>query len=98
MGHAYTPGLKVSPKILLKKKRILPLKGDVVVKMGQKVSADDVVARTELPGKVIPVNAANILGVQPADLPNLITVDIGTKLQKGDIYASVKVFFKLFKN
>jgi len=98
MGHAYTPGLKVTPKILLKKKRILPLKGDVVVKKGQKVSADDVVARTELPGKVIPINAANILGVQPANLQQHITVDLGTKLQKGDIYASAKVFFGLFKN
>lgn len=97
MGHAYTPGLKVTPKILLKKKRILPLKGDVVVKKGQKVDADDVVARTELPGKVIPVNAANILGVQPADLHKNITVELGTKLKKGDVYASAKVFFGLFK-
>lgn len=98
MGHAYTPGLKVTPKILLKKKRILPLKGDVVVEKGQKVSADDVVARTELPGKVIPINAANILGVQPADLPEHITVDLDTKLKKGEIYATAKVLFGLFKN
>ena len=97
MGHAYTPGLKVTPKILLRKKRILPLKGDVIVKKGQKVSADDVVARTELPGKVIPINAANILGCQPVDLPNHITVEIGKKLKKGDIYATAKVLFGLFK-
>jgi len=98
MGHAYTPGLKVTPKILLKKKRILPLKGDVVVEIGQRVTADDVVARTELPGKVIPVNAANILGVQPVDLPEHITVETGTKLKKGDVYATAKVLFGLFKN
>ncbi len=97
MGHAYTPGLKVTPKILLKKQRILPLKGDVVVKKGDRVSADDVVARTELPGKVKPVNAANILGVLPADLPKHIIVPVGSVMNKGDIYATAKVFFGLFK-
>jgi hypothetical protein len=98
MGHAYTPGLKVTPKILLKKKRILPLKGDVVVKEGDRLSADDVVARTELPGKVLPINAANVLGVLPVDLPKHITVPIGTVLKKGQVYASAKVFFGLFKS
>lgn len=98
MGHAYTPGLKVTPKVLLKKKRILPLKGDVVVNKGDKVTADTVVARTELPGKVIPINAANILGVQPADLPKHVTVPIGTVLKKDQVYAFAKVLFGLFKN
>ena len=46
MAHAYTPGLKVTEKILVKKHRILPLKGDVIVKVGDKVSPKDVVART----------------------------------------------------
>ena len=98
MGHAYTPGLKVTPKTLLKKKRILPLKGDVVVKKGDIVTADTVVARTELPGRVIPINAANILGVLPDDLPAHVTVPIGTVLKKDQVYAFAKVLFGLFKN
>ncbi|MGB3976573.1 MAG: hypothetical protein WBM02_06340 [bacterium] len=98
MGHAYTPGLKVTPKILLKKQRILPLKGDVIVKKGDRVRADDVVARTELPGKVIPVNAANVLGVLPADLPKHISVPIGSVMMKNQVYATAKMFFGLFKS
>lgn len=96
MAHAYTPGLKVTSKILLTKKRILPLKGNVLVKVGDQVTSDTVVARTELPGKVTPVNAANILGVPPADLPKYILKEIGQPLEKGEIYAQSKSFFGLF--
>jgi hypothetical protein len=60
MAHTYTPGLKVSEKELITKKRILPLKGDVIVKVGDKVHPDDVVARTHLPGPVETTNVANI--------------------------------------
>ncbi len=97
MAHAYTPGLKVSPKLKIVKNRILPLKGDVMVKVGDKVNSDTVVARTELPGKVTPVNAANILGVPPADLKQHVLKDIGTQLEKGEVYALAKAFFGLFK-
>ncbi len=60
MGHAYTPGLKVTAKILLTKNRILPLKGEVVVNKGDRVKPDDVIARTDLPGTVEPINVANM--------------------------------------
>jgi len=39
MAHAYTPGLKVTRKTVLRKERRLPLPGEVVVKVGDKVSA-----------------------------------------------------------
>ena len=68
MGHAYTPGLKVTEKIQVTKKRILPLKGDVLVKVGDKVKPDTVVARTLLPGNVEPFNVANVLGIPPEDI------------------------------
>lgn len=68
MGHAYTPGLKVTEKVLLTKRRILPLKGEVLVRVGDKVKPDTVVAQTYLPGAVEPVNVANILGVPPEDV------------------------------
>ena len=51
MAHAYTPGLKVTDHLHVQKRRILPLKGNVVVKVGDRVNPDDVVARTELPGQ-----------------------------------------------
>ena len=52
MGHTYTPGLTVTPRTVISKKRILPLPGTVLVKTGEAVTSSTVVARAELPGKV----------------------------------------------
>jgi hypothetical protein len=96
MAHAYTPGLKVTDLMTIIKKRILPLKGQVVVKKGDRVSSDTVVARTELPGVVEPINVANILGVPPQDVPENMLKKIGEHAQEGEIIAKAKSFFGLF--
>jgi hypothetical protein len=96
MGHAYTPGLKVTDLMTVVKKRILPLKGQVVVKKGDIVSSDTVVARTELPGIVEPVNVANILGVPPQDVPESMLKKVGDRVQEGEMIAKSKSFFGLF--
>ena len=96
MGHAYTPGLKVTDRILVTKKRILPLKGEVMVKVGDKVDPDTVVARTHLPGAVEPVNVANILAVPPEDVIHYMLKEEGGKVEVGDVIAKSKSFFGLF--
>ena len=52
MGDAYTPGLTVTRSTVVRKTRRLPLAGEVLVKVGDRVAWSDVVARTQLPGKV----------------------------------------------
>ena len=49
MTHAYTPGLRLAEKLQIRKSRNLPLPGDVIVKKGNTVKSDDIVARTNLP-------------------------------------------------
>ncbi len=98
MGHAYTPGLKVTDKILLTKNRILPLKGEVVVKKGDPVHPDDIVARTDLPGTVEPINVANILGLPPEDIGDAMLKKQGDGVEQGDTIALSKSFFGLFKS
>ncbi len=98
MGHAYTPGLKVSNKILLTKNRILPLKGEVIVQTGQRVKPDDIVARTHLPGIVEPMNVANILGIPPEDISDAMLKKEGDTVTKGENIALSKSFFGLFKS
>ena len=90
MAHAYTPGLKVTDRLLVNKSRILPLKGDVVVKVGDKVNPDDVVARTELPGNVVPLNVANKLGIPPEDIYEFMTKKEGDAIEKGEVVAIKK--------
>jgi hypothetical protein len=96
MSHAYTPGLRVTNKMKITKKRILPLKGEVVVKLGDKVKPDTVVARTELPGTVEPINVANILGIPPDDVLEAMVKKEGEMVQMGEVIARSKSFFGMF--
>ncbi|RKX25060.1 MAG: hypothetical protein DRP47_10420 [Candidatus Zixiibacteriota bacterium] len=98
MAHAYTPGLKVTEHLLVKKQRILPLKGEVVVKVGDRVKPDDVIARTELPGNVEPLNVANKIGVPPEDLEMLMLKKEGDQIKKGEPIALKKSFIKWFNS
>ena len=94
---SYTPGLKVTPAALLRFDRRLPLKGEVVVKEGERVAWDQVVARTDLPGRVEMVNLANKLGVDPSELEGRLFKKVGDPLEKGDILAKSKGLFGYFQ-
>lgn len=95
MAQAYSAGLMVTENIVLKKERVLPLKGQVLVKKGDFVQAETVVAETLLPGKVVPFNLANKLGVAPAQLPNFIKVKPGDKITTNTVLAETKGLFGL---
>lgn len=97
MAHAYTPGLKVSEKAVIRKERKLPLWGDVLVNKGDRVKAEDVVARALLPGPVHPKNLAGELGIPPSELKNALIVKKGESIKKGQVIARARVFFGLFK-
>jgi len=98
LAHAYTPGLKVVKRMVIRKQRILPLKGEVLVEQGMAVKAEDVVAKTDLPGNVHPVNVANILGIVPEDLEHFMLVKQGGAVNKDEPIAMTKGFFGLFKS
>ncbi|MFB3845409.1 MAG: hypothetical protein ACE14O_06655 [Candidatus Cloacimonadaceae bacterium] len=95
MGQAYSAGLTVTENTVLRKERLLPLKGEVLVNKGNKVKAEDVVAQTLLPGKVVPLNLANKLGVTPAQLSNFVKVKAGDQIKKGTVLAENKGLFGL---
>jgi len=96
MGTAYTPGLTISADTIVRKVRRLPLKGQVLVQVGDSVNTDTVVARTELPGPVTTVRVAERLGVEPRELPKYLLKQVGDKVQVGEIIAERKSFFGLF--
>ena len=98
MAHSYTPGLKVTASTKLRRERKLPLPGDVLAKEGDRVKAETIVARTELPGNVQTVNAANLLGVLPEDVEECLTKPVGSKVEKGEVFAESKSFFGLFRS
>lgn len=95
MAHAYTPGLKVSARQLISKRRILPLKGEVMAKVGDRVTPDTVVARTFLPGDVEPINVSNQLGLPPEDIPEGMLKKAGDSVEKGEVIARSSPLFGL---
>lgn len=98
MAYAYTPGLKVSDGLLLQKVRRLPLPGQILVKPGQKVISDTIVARTELPGHVNSLNVAGLLGIQPEEINHYMLKTIGQQVAKDEVIASTKGIFGMFKS
>ena len=98
MSQAYTPGLQVSERTVYRARRVLPIAGEVLVQQGQAVEARDVVARTELPGDIVPINLANQLGLPPGDVPGCMLKGEGDQVEAGDVLARTKGIFGMFKN
>jgi hypothetical protein len=98
MGFAYTPGLTVAEHTVIRKIRRLPIKGKVLAEVGQAVEGKDVVARTELPGEVRPINAVSKLGITPDELPELMLKKAGEAVNAGEPFVRTKGLFGLFKS
>ena len=97
MTHSYTPGLTVTERTTVRRRRILPLPGAVLVQVGDAVRADTAVARAELPGKVVPLNLANQLGIAPDEINDYLVKKEKDSVQKDDVLAENKPFIKWFK-
>lgn len=97
MAYAYSPGLKVLKSTVLRRNRRLPIKGQTLVKIGDKVGAEQVVLKTELPGKADVVNVMSLLGCQPHEVKQFMVKPIGDHVEKGELLAMRAAFFGLFK-
>jgi len=95
LAHAYTPGLRVARKTRLTKERVLPLKGNVLVDCGAFVRAEEIVAKTELPGAVTILNVINQLGIEPDEIRQYMLKKEGDTFKKGEPIAANKPLFGL---
>ena len=98
MAHAYTPGLKVLHHTKVKKIRRLPIKGKITKQVGDLLKPGDVVAKTDLPGNVQMLKVANVLNIGPADVPDVMLVAEGDKVNKGQMIAETEGLFGFFKS
>ncbi len=97
MGYAYTPGLTVAEHTEVRRIRRLPLRGDVLVQVGQEVSADTAVARTELPGEVRAINVVGQLGIAAEELPELMLKRDGEPVAANEPFVRTRGLFGFFK-
>ena len=106
MSEAYTPGLKRKEMCLVRNIRRLPLPGEILVKIGEKVSANTVVARIHIPGEFKSLNAADILkivltrrkdGTMSCDLNRYMLKREGDSVNEGEIIAHREILFGMIK-
>jgi len=93
--YAYTPGLKIKESMVVSKFRRLPIPGEVLVKMGDEIRPDTIVAETLLPGDPVIVPAMMKLGITPEGLPSCMLVNVGDHVNEGEILARYSMFFGL---
>ncbi len=98
MAHAYTPGLQISRRTSVWKERLLPLKGQVLVQEGDRVEADTVIARAELPGDIHPVPVADRLGVPPPDLQRYMLKQEGESVEADEPIAETQPWLRFLRS
>ena len=96
-AHAYTPGLKVKRAMIIDKLRRLPIPGEVLHNVGDKVNYDTKVARTEISGEPEIVKVAMILGVEAEDMSRFMLKKPGDKVKEGENIAFYSALFGLIK-
>lgn len=96
-SQAYTPGLKRKTATLVQKTRKLPIPGSVLVKQGTVVKADDVLARTFIPGKVHVINVSGLLGIDVWDTSGHMVKKEVEKVEEKEPIAMSQSFLGLFK-
>ena len=97
MGSAYTPGLTVSGDTVVQRTRRLPIRGEVLVKVGDSVEPDDVLAKAMLPGPQQAIKLAESLGVEAGEVGAFFNLSVGDPVEKGQLIAATKGIWGLFK-
>jgi hypothetical protein len=96
-AYAYTPGMKVKRAVVVRKTRRLPILGEVLVKKGDELGFDTIVAKTDIPGEPNVVRIDEILGVLSEDVPVYMVKKVGDKVEKDEIIAKSSSMFGLIK-
>jgi hypothetical protein len=98
MSKALTPALAVTSRTVVRRRRDLPILGEVLVKEGDLVSGSDVVARAQLDGELRIVRVAELLGIPSADLPSVLRVAEGDSVAEGALLAEMRGLWGLFRS
>ncbi|MEI6521690.1 MAG: hypothetical protein WCO98_16895 [bacterium] len=96
MSAAYTPGLLVTTSAIINRLRRLPINGEVLVKVGDNVDAEDIIACALLPGPVNIIRIAEKLALNQNEIMQYMKVKENDVINKGDVIAETKGFMGFF--
>jgi len=82
------PVTHILPVTTIERRRMLPIAGTVLVRAGQEVQADEVIATADLIGEHISLDLARGLGVPNNKTPGYLKRQIGEEISEGGVIAS----------
>lgn len=79
---------QVTPLTTVRRERVLPAPGEVLVRAGEQVEPTQVVARANLPSdfRILPV--ARLLGVPASQIRRYVRVNLGDEVRRGQVIAA----------
>ncbi|HMO01394.1 MAG TPA: hypothetical protein PKD37_04545 [Oligoflexia bacterium] len=98
MSQLLVPSLKISRCEIIQRKRELPLAGEIIAKIGAKVSPESVIARAVLPGELLIVRVAEKMMISPAEAARGARVKVGDLVEVGQLLSEVSGLFSIFKS
>jgi len=98
MAKALTPALAVTSRTTIRRRRDLPIVGEVLVKEGDLVGGSHIVARAQLDGELRLVRVAELLGIPSTDLLSVVRVAEGDVVQEGELLAEIRGLWGLFRS
>lgn len=86
MKH-YCTLTRVVPATLLRRERMLPTRGKIVVGIDDRVDAVDIIGRYERPGRLIRLDARAALRLGNRSVDNFLKKRLGENVQRGEVIA-----------
>jgi len=80
--------VQVTPLTNVRRERILPVAGEILVRVGEHVEPIQVVARANLPGEFHILPVARLLGVSAARSERCLQVKLGDEVRQGQVIAA----------
>jgi hypothetical protein len=84
----YPPETRVMPLTLIRRERMLPIVGDILVGPGQRVEPSDVVAQAEQGGQYRTLDVARQLRVPPSRVGRYLKKEVDSLVKAGEVIAS----------
>lgn len=81
---------------VLRRSRLLPAAGEVLLDVGDRVEWNTTVARAPGRGRLHTINAARILDIPPGEVPGALVVTVGAAVEVGEVVARTRGLWGLF--
>jgi hypothetical protein len=81
---------RVAASMVVRRERMLPLRGEVLVSTGSRVEPSDIVASAILPSGIQLLNVAKALSIGNEDLARHLRVNVGDLVAEGDVLAAAR--------